>query len=118
MSVPKDIRKFEYRPCRIATGFDVDFVTGEETFQGLCRDVSDSGIRVAFDESPPVGASGVLSLRHPNGTLEIEAQVGYVKEREVGFLFVFKTDWQRELTTEFIASIANISAVAPVVRFP
>jgi len=46
MTEPTSIRKFEYRPCRVTTGFDVDYIVGNETFIGLCRDVSDTGIRV------------------------------------------------------------------------
>lgn len=117
MSESENIRKFEYRPSRIATGFDVDFVSGESKFLGLCKDVSDTGIRAIFDEPLAVGSTGVLILRHPAGRLQLQAQVSYVEKRQVGFVFVFNSAWEREMTTGYIASIARDTASTPVVRF-
>jgi hypothetical protein len=118
MSEPESIRKFEYRPCRVVTGFNVEFVTAGETLQGLCRDVSDSGIRARFDGSVAVGDAGLLILRHPAGVLEIEAQVAYIDKFQVGLEFRFKTTWERELTIEYIALIVSQSAESQVVPFP
>jgi hypothetical protein len=118
MSELESFRKFEYRPCRIVTGFNVEFVTAGETVQGLCRDVSDSGIRAKLDGSVAVGDSGLLILRHPAGVLEIEAQVAYIEKFQVGLEFRFKTSWERELTIEYIALIVSQSAESQVVPFP
>jgi hypothetical protein len=118
MTAPNSVRKFEYRPCRIATGFDVDFVAGEKSLRGLCRDVSNSGIRATFDGSIAVGTSGLLVLRHPIGVLKVEAQVAYIQTDQVGLEFIFKTSWESAMTIEYIASIANHAATSLVVRFP
>jgi hypothetical protein len=118
MTHPSSIRRFEYRPCRIATGFDIDFVSGGETLHGLCRDVSDAGIRATLDGSVEVGSSGLLILRPPTGLLELEAQVAYIEDRQVGLVFLFDTPWECALTIEFIASIANHEAPFLIVRFP
>lgn len=117
MSESESIRKFEYRPSRIVTGFDVDYASREGTFHGRCRDVSDTGIRAVFDEPLSVGGSGVLILRHPAGRLQIEAQISYVENGQVGFVFVFNSAWEREMTVGFIASIAKHTAGTPVIRF-
>jgi hypothetical protein len=114
----KNIRKFEYRPCRVTTGFDVDFIVGDETFIGLCRDVSDTGIRVKLDGSVVVGDSGLLTLRHPMGTLKIEAQVAYIDNCYVGLVFDFETPRERLATSEYMAVIANHAAAAMLVQFP
>jgi hypothetical protein len=118
MAEPNNIRKFQYRPCRIAAGFDVDFVAGGETLHGICRDVSNSGIRATLNGSVAVGNSGVLILHHPMGVLELEAQVAYIEELQVGLEFLFKTPWECAMTIEFVASIANHSSTALAVRFP
>ncbi len=118
MSELDSIRKFEYRPSRISAGFSVEFMTEQETIQGLCRDVSDSGVRARLDGSVAVGDSGLLILRHPAGVLEIEAQVAYIDRFQVGLEFRFKTSWERELTIEYIALIASHSADSQVVPFP
>lgn len=115
---PSRVRRFEYRPCRIAAGFDIDFVSGGETFHGLCRDVSDAGIRATLDSSVDVGRSGLLILRHPTGVLELEAQVAYTDNRQVGFVFLFETPWECALTIEYMTSIANREVPFFIVRFP
>jgi hypothetical protein len=114
----KSIRNFEYRPCRITTGFDVDFVAGGETLHGLCRDVSNAGIRVKLDGTVAVGDSGLLILRHPTGVLKLEAQVAYIDKCYVGLVFVFKTPWERVTAIEYMAAIASHVAAPMVVRFP
>jgi len=93
MSSPSSIRKFEYRHCRITTGFDVDFVANGETFHGICKDVGNSGIRATFDGPLVVGSSGLLILRHPVGALQLDAQVVYIEKRQVGLEFRFNTPW-------------------------
>ena len=110
MTEVKSIRKFEYRPCRITTGFDVDFVVRDETYLGLCRDVSDTGIRVKLDGSVVVGDTGLLTLRHPVGTLKIEAQVAYIDNCYVGLIFDFETPRERVATSEYMTIIANHTA--------
>jgi hypothetical protein len=115
---PSLVRRFEYRPCRIAAGFDIDFVSGGETLHGRCRDVSDAGIRATLDGFVDVGASGLLILQHPTGVLELEAQVAYIDNRQVGLVFLFETPWECALTIEYMASIANREAPFVIVRFP
>jgi hypothetical protein len=80
-------------------------------------DVSDEGIRAALDGSVIVGSSGLLKLHHPDGVLEIEAQVAYIEKCQVGLIFLFKTPWERKLTIEYMASIANRAADCLVVPF-
>lgn len=118
MSESSSIRKFEYRPCRIAGGFGVDFVVSGETLHGICTDVSNSGIRATLGGSVAVGDSGLLILMHSNGVLELEAQVAYIEELHVGFEFLFRTPLECTTTIEFVASIANHSATALAVRLP
>jgi PilZ domain len=113
-----DIRRFEYRRPRMATGFNVEFVAGGESFQGLCRDVSDAGIRAEFDGPIIVGGDGLLILRPRTGVLELRAHVAYIEKRQVGLLFLFETSWEHSMTLEFIDSIARDAGAAPVVRFP
>jgi hypothetical protein len=118
MTSLESVRKFEYRPFRLKIGFDVDFEAGDVILHGLCRDVSDAGIRVEFDGSAVVGSSGLLILRHPTGELRLEAHVAYIEKCQVGLVFLFKTQWEREMTSEFITTIANHAAASPVVQFP
>jgi PilZ domain len=118
MTGMESVRKFEYRPFRLKIGFDVDFEAGEVILHGLCRDVSDSGIRVEFDGSMIEGNSGLLILRHPIGELRLEVQVAYIEKCQVGLVFLFKTQWERDMTIEFITTIANHAAASPVVQFP
>ena len=102
----------------MTTGFKVDFLTGGPPFQGLCRDISEAGIRAEFDDPIVVGDSGLLILRPPTGVLELRAQVAYIEKRQIGLLFLFQTPWERKMTIEFIAGIASDAGTSPVVRLP
>ncbi len=110
------IRRFVYREPRMTTGFNVNFVTGGPPFFGLCRDVSDAGIRAEFDDPIIVGETGLLILRPPAGVLEVRAQVAYVERRQVGLLFLFQTPWERRTTIDFIAAIGNGAGPSAAVR--
>jgi hypothetical protein len=112
-----NVRNFVYREPRLATGFFIEFVVEGLTFRGLCRDVSDAGVRCEFDDPLVAGNSGLLILRPPAGVLEVKAQVAYVERRQVGLLFVFETSWERTMTLGFIAAIADDAGQSPVVRF-
>jgi hypothetical protein len=101
----------------MTTGFNVDFVAGGSPLRGLCRDVSDAGIRAEFDDPLIVGGCGLLILRPPTGVLELRAQVAYIEKRQVGLLFLFETPWERRMTIEFIAAIASDAGKSPIVRF-
>jgi hypothetical protein len=111
------IRKFEYRPCRISAGFEIDFVVAGELHHGLCRDVSNSGIRATLDGPVAVDSSGLLFLRHPSGVLELGAQVAYTEKREVALVFLFKTPEECERATKYMASIADQADTSQVIRF-
>jgi hypothetical protein len=118
MSDYNSVRRFEYRTCRIETGFTVDFRSGEKTISGVCRNVSDTGIRAVLNGPVVIGSSGLLALRHPTGALQLEAQIAYIENGQAGIIFLFRTAWERGITSKFIASIANQSADLLVVRLP
>lgn len=110
------IRRFVFREPRTTTGFHVDFVVEGSRFRGLCRDVSDAGIRAELDDPLIVGSSGLLILRPPTGVLELRAQVAYIEKRQVGLLFLFGTPWERRMTVEFVATIANDASMSQIVH--
>jgi hypothetical protein len=100
-------RKFEYRRTRTKAGFSVDFIAEGETFHGLCKDVSDSGICAEFDGPIVAGSSGLLILRHTSGVLKLEARVSHTDNGQVGLIFLFKTPAECDITVGFIASITD-----------
>ncbi len=112
MSYLESIRKFEYRPSRMKTGFNIDFIAEEETIHGICVDISATGLRGEFDGLVVVGSSGVLILSTPSGVLNLEAQVTHSEEGRVGLEFQFKTPLERGMATRFIASIGHCTAVS------
>jgi hypothetical protein len=111
------VRKFEYRPCRIDTGFNVEFIAGQLKLHGQCRDVSNAGIRAKLDGQVVVGSSGTLTLHHPRSVLELEAQVIYMDKGHAGFAFKFQSPLEAEMTSAYIAAIVNSKASPLVVRF-
>lgn len=109
------VRKFEYRLCRITASFDLEFVAQGKTLNGLCEDVSHDGIRVILDGPVVVGSFGLISFRHPMGTLELEAQVTHINGIHVGIVFIYQTSWEREMIDNLMASLKNNAADALVV---
>jgi hypothetical protein len=107
MSDLEGVRKFEFRPCRMKAGFDVTFLAEGGTVHGLCRDVSNAGIRAEFDGPVVAGGTGTLILRHPSGVRNLEAQVAYVEKSQVGLVFLFRTPTECASVTQLIAAIAN-----------
>jgi hypothetical protein len=107
MSNLQSIRKFEYRLSRTNAGFNVDFIAEGETFHGLCKDISDAGIRAEFDGPMVVGSSGLLILRLSARTLKLEAKVAYVRNRQAGLVFACETPLELDAAVEFIAAIAR-----------
>jgi hypothetical protein len=109
MKIEESIRKFEYRPCRITAGFDLEFVAEGKTLHGLCEDVSDDGIRATLNGSVVVGSFGLVIFCHSTGVLELEAQVAYLDGTHVGLVFLFQTPWERGIINHLIASIRSSS---------
>jgi hypothetical protein len=105
-----------YREPRLTTGFFIEFIVEGSTLRGVCRDVSDAGVRCEFNDPLLVGSSGLLILRPPTGVLEVKAQVAYVEKRQVGLLFVFATSWERTMTIGFIAGIAGDAGPSSILR--
>jgi hypothetical protein len=118
MSNLESLRKFEYRPYRLKIGFNVDFQSQDVMLHGICRDFSDAGIRAEFDGFVVVGSSGLLTLRYRSGVLSVDSQVAYIEKCQVGLVFIFKTQWQRDVTVDFITTLADCMEAPTVVRFP
>ncbi|MGC2399111.1 MAG: hypothetical protein WA510_04995 [Acidobacteriaceae bacterium] len=102
----------------MATGFQVEFIVEASRFPGLCKDVSDEGIRAEFDDLLIEGSSGLLILRPRNGVLELRSQVAYVEKRQVGLLFLFETSWERRMTVDFITGIRNDTGPSSLMSIP
>jgi len=116
MSNQSTVRRFEYRPCRIEAGFNVDFRLGERTLYGLCRNVCNTGIRAVLSGPVLIGSCGLLALRHPIGALQLEAHIAYIENGQAGITFMFNTAWEQRVTEKFIASIANQNAALLVIK--
>jgi hypothetical protein len=110
------MHRFEYRIPRTATSFSVDFTQGEVTLHGLCRDVSQQGIRADLDGPVLVGTTGILVLRHSAGAIKLEAQVAYVENGQAGLTFVFHAAHERGTIHRLIAAIADAPANLHIIR--
>jgi hypothetical protein len=118
MSEPTSVRKFEFRLPRTGLGCNVEFLTGGAAHHGICKDVSEAGVRAELEGSVVAGNTGLLILRHPAGVVKLTAQVAYVEDCEVGLVFHFETLWERKMTSEFIASISGDSGTSQFLQLP
>jgi hypothetical protein len=93
----KEVRNFEYRPCRFSAGFELEFVSEGKTIFGLAEDISDDGICATLDGKVKVGSFGTVRFPHSSSELELEAQVAYINRGHVGLAFLFATPWEQEM---------------------
>jgi len=118
MTIEDNFRKFEYRPSRIAAGFDLRFVAEGKTLNGFCEDLSCEGIRALIDGFVVVGSLGRIIFGHSTGTLDLEAQVAYIDDFHVGFVFLFQSPWERGIINSLMASIHRSSSETGIVVYP
>jgi len=101
------MRRLEYRAPRKTAAFPIEFSTDSGTTQGSCRDVSETGIRAEFDCRSPLGATGVLTLRHPAHKLTLLARITHAEPSHVGFSFVFAVPEERGAAKRFVALVTE-----------
>lgn len=100
------MRKLEYRHPRKTSIFNIEFLVDGVTIHGVCKDVSEDGVRAGLDRHTAVGTLGLLKLRHPMRVLTINARLSYLDKAEVGFAFLFEESQEREAATEFVAMLS------------
>lgn len=114
------MRDLLYRLPRFTADFPVDVIVGELAFLGICKNISETGIRGEFRHRLPVGTEGLLRLNHPRDSMELRASVAYANQQEMAFHFLFRSESERKRACEF-AQMANLTgaplrAAAPPVR--
>ena len=114
----KNIRKFEYRHFRMKADLSIEFIVAGTVVHGSSEEVNYAGIRAKLDGQVSAGQTGLLILRHQAGVLELEAQVVNVDKCQAGLVFHFQSDWERELTIEYIAAIADHAPSSLLLRYP
>ena len=102
------MRKLEYRRPRRPVSFTVEFLSNGEILRGLCRDVTDAGLRVDFDGRAIIGTSGTLTLRHPTRVFSIKATIAYLDNAHTVLTFLFDTPQERGTAAQFFTSIAPL----------
>ena len=110
------MRKLEYRHPRKISIFNIEFVVDGTPIRGLCKDVSQDGIRAGLDTHTPIGSTGTLKLRHPMRLLTINARLTYLDKAEVGLAFLFEDSDERDAVTEFVAMLDTLPARPALVR--
>lgn len=110
-----NVRKFQYRPSRKKAVFPIEFKTEMGVFRGVCRNVSNTGIRAEFETPLTVGDAGCLVLCHPLRSIEVDARVAYIEETEVGLEFEFGSAWQRGQVLGLLSSPGHSSGT-PMAR--
>lgn len=103
----ENVRTFKYRQSRVDAGFKVRFVTNDGFVDGICRNISGNGLRAELLDPAVVETSGTLTLYHPARTVELDAKVTYVDGAESGFVFLFRSGWEREA----VQALLNAGAV-------
>jgi hypothetical protein len=103
------VHKFDYRSPRFAVDLPIEFTVQATTLMARCVEISNEGMRLELYEPFPLNARGIVSIRHPDGLLELEARVAHVTDTHGGMVFIYRTDRERSAVAELIAGVSALS---------
>ena len=114
------MRDLLYRLPRFSVDFPVDVIVGEIAILGLCKNISETGMRGEFRQRLPLQTEGLIRLNHPQQSMEIRGRMIHFARFDMAFLFLFQSEAERRRLYEFARSVmivgASLRKTAPAPR--
>ncbi len=104
------MRDLLYRLPRFSADFPVDIIVGEIALLGVCKNISENGMRGEFRHRLPVGTEGLIRLNHPQQSMEVTGKVAYFAQYQMAFHFLFKSEGERKKVAEFSRAVRLMGA--------
>jgi hypothetical protein len=73
-----------------------------------CIEISNEGMKLELYEPFPLNVRGIVSIRRPDGLLELEARVAHVSETYGGMVFAYRSDRERNAVAQLIAALSAL----------
>ncbi len=102
------MHKFDYRSPRFAVDLPIEFTVQTTTLLARCIEISNEGMKLELYEPCPLHARGIVSIRHRDGLLELEARVAHVGDTHGGMVFIYKSDRERNAVAQLIAALSTL----------
>jgi hypothetical protein len=101
------MRDLSYRLPRFSAHFPVDVIVGEMAILGVCKNISETGMRGEFRHRLAIDAEGLIRLNHPQQSMELRAKVVHCTQHQMAFFFLFQSEVERKRLCDF-ARAANM----------
>lgn len=80
----------------------MDLVLGNAVILGVCKSLSESGLRGTFSHPVATGGEGLISLYHEEHSFQVKARIDSLRSEEVRVRFCFASDQERENLRTFM----------------
>ncbi len=105
------MRDLFYRLPRFAADFPVDVIIGEMAILGVCKNISETGMRGEFRHRLPLETEGLIRLNHPQRNMELRGKVVHYAQYQMAFHFLFQSEVERNRLCEFARAV-NVVGVS------
>jgi len=99
------MRDLFYRLPRFAADFPVDVIIGEMAILGVCKNISETGMRGEFRHRLPLETEGLIRLNHPQRSMELRGKVVHYAQYQMAFHFLFQSEAERAKLCEFARAV-------------
>jgi hypothetical protein len=112
------MRDLFYRLPRFAADFPVDVIIGEMAILGVCKNISETGMRGEFRHRLPIDTEGLIRLNHPQRSMELRGKVVNYAQYQMAFHFLFQSEQERKKLIEFARAANVVGSALKVVAPP
>jgi hypothetical protein len=105
------MRDLFYRLPRFSADFPVDVIIGDMAILGVCKNISETGMRGEFRQRLPLETEGLIRLNHPQQSMELRGKVVHYAQYQMAFHFLFQSEMERKKLCDF-ARAANVTGTA------
>lgn len=102
LHIMSSLRQFRYRSPRFECTSRVDFISGDTIFLGCCTEISDSGLRVTFEDTVPSEVAGLITLYADGKGFSAHALILEVHDKETTAKFQFLSQHEAIAIRDFI----------------
>jgi len=102
-----NMRKFDYRSPRFSIDLPVTFMQGRSTQLGRCKEISEEGMKIEFNDPASLNSYGAAYLICDDLGLQVSVRVMHIGAESSGIKFLYESRAQRERVSRLVASLTG-----------
>ncbi len=83
----------------------MDVIVGEMAILGVCKNISENGMRGEFRQRLPIETEGLIRLNHPQQSMELRGRVVHYAQYQMAFNFLFQSEAERKRLCDFARAV-------------